>query len=79
MLPFYKKHEGDVFMHDGAPCHRARVVFEYLKSVSVPILDWPGNSTDLNLIKNCWDNLKNYSAIQLTISATALKEGIVKL
>ena len=37
-----------IFMHDSAPCHKARINTEFLQSKNVTVLDWPGNSPDLN-------------------------------
>ena len=46
-------------MQDGAPCHRSKVVTQFLKSKKIQILDWPGNSPNLNPIENLWTLLKN--------------------
>ena len=71
-----------IFIHDGAPCHRSRVVSEYLWKSKVEILDWPGNSPDLNPIKNLWSYMKNRVAEKQPSSAnelvTAIKEVWVK-
>jgi transposase len=45
-------------MQDGAPCHRSKMVMEVLKKEKFSILDWPGNSSDLNAIENCWSHMK---------------------
>ena len=41
-----------IFMHDGVPCHRSKIVKKFLGENYVTALDWPGNSPDLNSIKN---------------------------
>ena len=41
-----------IFMHDGAPCHNAKVVRSYLKNEKVEVFPWPGNSPDLNPTEN---------------------------
>ncbi len=47
-----------VFMQDGAPCHTARSIKEWLAASKVPVLDWPGQSCDSNPIENLWRFLK---------------------
>ena len=59
MLPHYAIHRSNVFMHDGAPCHTAKVVKTFLRRHRVDVLEWPGNSPDLNPIENCWAIMKN--------------------
>ena len=51
-------HNCSIFMHDGAPCHRSKAVKEFLEQGNVQVLDWPGNSPDLNPIENLWNSMK---------------------
>jgi hypothetical protein len=55
LLPFMKKHKAIFFLQDGAPCHTSKLVKNYLKESRdrFSIIDWPGNSPDLNTIENC--------------------------
>ena len=53
---------GFTFMHDGAPCHTAKSVSQYLASENIPVLSWPGNSPDLNPIENVWAIVKRRMA-----------------
>lgn len=48
-----------IFMHDGAPCHKAKVVQTFLNQNNVEVLDWPGNSPDMNPIENVWAVIKS--------------------
>lgn len=42
-------HSCSIFMHDGAPCHKAKKgVNEHLQKIKITILEWPGNSPNFN-------------------------------
>jgi hypothetical protein len=55
-----KKHKATFFLQDGAPCHTSKLVKNYLNESRdrFSIMDWPGNSPDLNAIENCWSYMK---------------------
>lgn len=47
------------FQHDGAPCHKAKRVRDWLNAHNIQLLEnWPGSSPDLNPIENCWATVK---------------------
>ena len=69
-------HNCTVFMQDGAPCHRAKIVTQFLKSKKIRILDWPGNSPDLNPIENLWSILKDKVSEKQPTSAKMLEQAI---
>ncbi len=52
------QHQADIFMHDNAPCHRASIVSRFFQEENIQVLDWPGNSPDINPIENAWFILK---------------------
>lgn len=69
-------HGCDTFMHDGAPCHRCKKVSGYLAEEKVDVLDWPGNSPDLNPIENLWTMMKNNVAERQPSSGEGLTQAI---
>ena len=46
------------FLQDGAPCHKAKKVKAWLQKKGWNLIDWPGNSPDLNPIENLWNCMK---------------------
>uniref|UniRef100_A0A8C7K991 Tc1-like transposase DDE domain-containing protein n=1 Tax=Oncorhynchus kisutch TaxID=8019 RepID=A0A8C7K991_ONCKI len=64
LLPTIQEQFGDeqcLFQHDGAPCHKEKVITKWLREQNINILGpWPGNSPDLNPIENlhleCFSN-----------------------
>merc|ERR1711911_457339 len=61
LIPFMRIHEAKFFLHDSAPCHKAKIVQNLFNDqVSFQVIeDWPGNSPDLNPIENAWSFMKN--------------------
>lgn len=51
-------HNCSVFQQDGAPAHSAKKVTQWLARNRVKVLEWPGNSPDLNPIENLWMVMK---------------------
>ena len=63
-------------MQDGTPCHRSKIVTQFFKSKKIQILDWPGNSQDLNLIENLWTVLKDKVSEKQPNNTKELEEAI---
>ncbi|KAF2883175.1 hypothetical protein ILUMI_22992 [Ignelater luminosus] len=49
-----EKYKDPIFQDDSAPCHRAQTIQEYKEYLNINSLPWPGDSLDLNPIKNVW-------------------------
>ncbi len=79
LLPFMTIHGATHFLQDGAPCHTSKKVKEFLQAKEVEVMDWPGNSPDLNPIENVWKHMKNKLKKKTITSVTVLKEEITKL
>ena len=72
-------HNCQIFMQDGAPCHRSKVAKNFLDSSNIDLLEWPGNSPDLNLIENLWTNMKNKVSEKQPLSGAELVKAIKKV
>ena len=57
LIPFAQKHSL-VIQQDKAPSHAAEVNMELLQECGVEVLEWCGNSPDLNMIEPCWPWMK---------------------
>jgi transposase len=72
LLPFMGIHGATHFLHDGAPCHASKRVKNFLADKPFQVIDWPGNSPDLNPIENCWNYMKEKLKLKDTSSLPKL-------
>ena len=64
------------FMQDNAPCHKARVVMNFLAENTIETLDWPPQSPDMNPIQNLWAIIKQKR--QKKYGVPASKDAIIE-
>ena len=69
-------HKCKIFMQDGEPCHHSKIITQFLQSKEIQILEWPGNSPDLNLIENLWTVLKHKVSEKQPTNTKELEEAI---
>jgi transposase len=43
-----------ILQQDLAPCHTSKMVKKFMTEQQIQVLDWPGNSPDVNPIENLW-------------------------
>ena len=66
-----------LLMQDGAPCHTARSVSNWLQDCQVNYInDWPGSSPDFNPIENLWSIMKRRLRDRDTSTLDLLKRAI---
>lgn len=80
LLPFLRApgNRDLVYMEDNAPCHKAKLVKQFVEAKKIQILDWPPNSPDLNPIENLWNELKKRVEKYKPKTREELKSAIIK-
>ena len=63
-----------IFQQDNDPKHTAKWTKVYLRSLGVPVLDWPSQSPDLNPIENLWSILDKRCKVRRPKNAIELLE-----
>jgi hypothetical protein len=76
-FPWMAIHGMSKFLQDGAPCHPSKVSMALLREQPFTVMDWPGNSPDLNPIENVRSIMKARLKSNHTItSLPKLERGI---
>jgi len=66
-----------IFQQDGAPCHTAKKCMSWFTENHIELLEWPGNSPDLNPIENLWSRLKRAVAAKHPSNKQQLIEAVI--
>jgi len=45
-------HQCNIFLHDGAPCHKSKIMKNFFGETNIRLLDWSRNWPDLNTTGN---------------------------
>jgi transposase len=67
------------FLQDGAPFHVSKRIKSFLADKPFEVMDWPGNSPDLNPIEKCWNYLKQNLKDKDTVSMDKLIAAVKML
>ncbi|KAI2648769.1 Transposable element Tcb2 transposase [Labeo rohita] len=79
MFPAADQLNGDadfIFQQDLALAHSAKAISTWFKDHGIPVLNWPGNSPDLNPIENLWGIVKRKMRYARPNNAEELKATI---
>ncbi len=79
LFPWMATHGVTKFLHDGAPCHTSKVSMALLKEQPFIVMDWLGNSPDLNPIENLWSIMKARLNRDHTITPLPKLERAIKM
>ena len=71
--------ESVLFVQNGAQCHTAKSKKTFLASENIPLLDWPGNSPDMNAIENLWEFVKRKVSAGIITSKQKLTEKLTEV
>jgi hypothetical protein len=58
LFPWIERQGATKFLQEGAHCHTSKKLMALLKEKKVSVMDWLGNSPDLNPTENLWAIMK---------------------
>jgi len=79
LVRFMEIHSCTRFMQDSAPCHVSKLTMGWFNRNRIEVLDWPGNSPDLNPIENVWKVLKSKVSLRNPTNIQELKTAIMNV
>jgi len=77
LIPWFHHYPNSLFLQDGPGCHTSHYATWWLKTHSIPVLEWVAQSPDLNPIENLWDHLD--SKIQKRNSLPKSKKELIAI
>jgi transposase len=82
MVPTLRKqfpNSNGVFQWDLVPCHNSKLAKSVFTQQHLKVLEWPGNSPDLNPIENLWAIIKACISKMDCRTKTKLTESVMKV
>lgn len=82
LLPELQKRFSDgsgIFQQDLAPCHTSKMVKGFMNQKQIKVLEWPGNSPDVNPIENLWGICKSRLRRKDCTTKTKLIEAVIEV
>jgi hypothetical protein len=79
LFPWMEMHGVTRFLQDGAPCHTSKLSMALLRQQNFSVMDWPGNSPDLNPIENIWSIMKGKLKRDHAITSLPKLERAIKM